>query len=78
MAVAEIAEYLKLVPALKSAPGGTLWSSYDRDADVLYVNFRKPSVADDSEMTEDDVILRYSGGDLVGLTILRASKRQVA
>lgn len=73
-----ITAFLKLVPALKSTPGGTLWSSYDREADVLYVNFRKPSVADDSEMTEDDVILRYSGGDLVGLTILRASERQVA
>ena len=28
-------------------------------ADALYVNFKKPSHADDSELTDDDVIIRY-------------------
>ena len=52
-----------------------LWVSYDREADVVYVNFKKPSHAPDSELTDDDVILRYAGDDLVGLTILHASHR---
>ena len=31
--------------------------------------------APDSEMTEDDVIVRYEGEEVVGLTVLHASKR---
>jgi uncharacterized protein YuzE len=75
MAVAAIQEYLKLVPALRQSPEGYLWSSYDREADVLYINFKKPSHATDSELTDDDVIIRYEGDDVIGLTILHASTR---
>jgi len=42
---------------------------------VLYINFKKPSHATDSELTDDDIIVRYEGGEMVGLTILHASKR---
>jgi len=75
MAVAAIEEYLKLVPALRRSPAGYLWSSYDREADVLYINFKKPSHATDSELTDDDVIIRYEGDDIIGLTVLHASTR---
>ena len=74
MALAQLMEYKKLVPALAGAPEGFLWSSYDKEADVLYVNFQKPSRATDSELTEEDVIVRYSGKKVVGVTILHASK----
>ena len=49
--------------------------SYDAEADVLYVNFKKPSDATDSELTDDDVIIRYEGEEVIGLTILHASQR---
>lgn len=75
MAVADIGEFLKLVPAVRQTPEDYLWVSYDREADVVYVNFKKPSHATDSELTDEDVILRYEGEDLVGLTILHASQR---
>jgi len=75
MAVADIREFLKLVPAVRQTPEDYLWVSYDREADVVYVNFKKPSLATDSELTDEDVILRYEGEDLVGLTILHASQR---
>jgi uncharacterized protein YuzE len=68
-------DYLKLVPAVTGSPQGYLWSSYDPEADVLYVNFKKPSHATDSELTDDDVIVRYEGEEIVGYTILNASKR---
>jgi len=35
-----------------STPHGYLWSSYDREADVLYINFKKPAMATDSELTQ--------------------------
>jgi uncharacterized protein YuzE len=75
MAQLAIDHYLKLVPAVRSAPRKYLWSSYDAEADVLYVNFKKPSHATDSELTDDDVVIRYEGDEIIGLTILHASKR---
>lgn len=75
MPVAAIQEYLKLVPLLRQSPQGYLWSSYDREADVLCINLKKPSHATDSELTDDDVIIRYEGDDVIALTILHASTR---
>jgi uncharacterized protein YuzE len=75
MAVTNIEDYLRLVPALRRAPNGFLWSSYDVEADTLYINFKKPSHATDSELTDDDVIVRYEGDEIVGITILHASER---
>jgi len=70
-----IDQYLKIIPAVKSAPQNYLWSSYDSEADVLYINFKKPSHATDSELTDEDIIIRYQEDQIVGLTILHASKR---
>jgi len=70
-----LAELLRIVPAVSHAPHRYLWSSYDADADVLYVNFKKPAHATDSKLTEDDVIIRYEGDEVIGYTILHASKR---
>ena len=74
MAIIDTQEYLKLLPVVKQAPQGSLWSSYDAEADVLYINFKEPSYAMDSELTDDDVIIRYEGDEIIGLTILHASK----
>jgi len=75
MATVTIDEYLRLAPAVRNSPHSYLWSSYDAEADVLYVNFKKPSHATDSEMTDDDVIIRYEGDEIIGITVLHASKR---
>jgi uncharacterized protein YuzE len=53
----------------------TVWASYDNEADVLYLHFKKPNHADDSEITEDEIIIRYENKVVVGLTILNASKK---
>jgi uncharacterized protein YuzE len=53
----------------------TIWATYDREADVLYLHFKKPNHADDAEMTDDDIIIRYEDKEIVGMTILNASKR---
>jgi uncharacterized protein YuzE len=75
MASVAIEEYLRLLPTVRQTGQGSLWMSYDAAADVLYVNFKKPSCATDSELTDDDVIIRYEGEEIVGLTILHASQR---
>ena len=75
MAIGSVEDYLKLIPVIQKAPGQYLWSSYDAEADVLHVNFKKPSHATDSELMEDDVIVRYEGEEVIGMTILHASTR---
>lgn len=71
----EIKKILPIVPNLLEAPFNRIWTAYDKEADVLYINFKKPSHADDSELTDDDVIVRYEKGEVIGLTILNASKK---
>ena len=75
MAVKEVEQVLKVVPDFLSIPYERVWSSYDHKADVLYINFKRPSHADDSELTDDDIVIRYEKGKIIGLTVLHASKR---
>ena len=77
MAAAEIDSIEKkaaLVPHLPDISHKKFWVDYDQEADVLYVNFKKPSNAEDSELTDDDVIVRYEKGQVMGMTFLHASK----
>ena len=75
MATPTLADFSELLNAVLRSPRKSLWSSYDEKADTLYVNFKKPSRATDSEITDDDIIIRYEGDDVIGITILHASKR---
>ena len=77
MAQLAINNFMAVMPAVRIAPEKTFWTAYDDEADVLYINFKKPSHADDSELTEDDVIIRYEHGEIVGLTFLNASQRKI-
>ena len=78
MAAAEVDRVRELVPHLLDIPHKKVWVDYDEEADVLYVNFKKPSHADDSELTDDDVIIRYEKGSMVGMTFLHAKKNIAA
>jgi uncharacterized protein YuzE len=72
MANLSYAPYLNLLEQVKQ----NFSLRYDAEGDVLYVNFAEGQVADDSELTEDDVIIRYdAGGQIIGYTILHAQKR---
>ena len=54
-----------------------MWYSYDEEADILYLNFKKPSHADDSIITEDDIITRYEKGKVVGITIININASKI-
>ena len=75
MALIDIQDFLRLVPTVANAPEKSVWLTYDAEADCLYINFRRPSYATDSEMTDEDVIVRYQEEEVIGLTVLHASKR---
>jgi uncharacterized protein YuzE len=66
---------LKTVPQLVRFPVQKMWIDYDEEADVLYLSFRRPQHATDSETREDGIIVRRRGKEIVGLTILNASTR---
>ena len=78
MAPVELKRIVDLTPELLHLPSGRMWTSYDHEADVLYINFKKPSHADDSELLENDVLVRYEQGEVVGITVLNASRRRGA
>ena len=66
---------LQAIPQLVDFPKNRFWVDYDRDADVLYISFRRPQDADDSVMTDDGILLRYRQEELVGVTVLDAAAR---
>ncbi|HLP46454.1 MAG TPA: DUF2283 domain-containing protein [Candidatus Deferrimicrobium sp.] len=70
-----IAQVLGATPYLLKFPQRKMWIDYDQEADVLYINFKRPQKATDSEMTKEGILLRYRDNELVGITILEASKR---
>ena len=47
MGTVEIKKILTVVPELLEMPYSRIWTSYDKEVDVLYINFKKPSHADD-------------------------------
>ena len=52
-----------------------VWS-YDREGDVLYINFFGLSrAATDVDITDDDIIVRCDGDEIIGVTILNARQR---
>jgi len=79
MATAEIEKTLKevyeLIPHFIKLPETKIWLDYDKEADVLYISFKRPQKSTESQMLENGILLRYKDKELVGITILEASKR---
>jgi len=70
-----VVELLESLPHLLKLPSKQIWFDFDEEADVLHVSFERPQGATDSELTEEGVLMRYRGDQLVGVTILNARKR---
>jgi uncharacterized protein YuzE len=49
--------------------------NYDPEGDVLYINFDEPMAADDSDITDEGVIVRLRDKRIVGFTVLNARER---
>ena len=76
MEAVEVRKAFNLVLELLDVPYSRIGAVYDKEANVLYRNFKNPSHADDSELTDDDLIIRYEMGAVVGITVLNASRRR--
>lgn len=58
------------------APQKHMWVDYDKEADVLYLSFRKPQRATKTIERDDDILIRKDDNEIVGITILNASSRK--
>lgn len=72
-----VKEVVEAMPHLKRLPSNHMWIDYDREADVLYVSFDRPQRATDSVLQNDNVVLRYRGKKLVGITIIGTKDSRV-
>lgn len=70
-----IDSYLALSSRLTKLHVKQVWADYDREADVLYLSFRKPQRAKKTVEMDDDVLIRTDDDEVVGITILNASSR---
>lgn len=66
---------LQSLPHLLELPSKHVSFDLDDEADVLYVSFEHPQGATESELTSDNVIIRYRDAHLVGITVLNARRR---
>jgi uncharacterized protein YuzE len=66
---------LTMASDIINLPVERMWIDYDREADVLYLSFRRPQRAKETVETDDDILIRKDGKKIVGLTILHASTR---
>lgn len=66
---------LSLTSNVIKLPLEHMWIDYDKEADVLYLSFRKPQRATKTIETNDDILIRKDGNKIVGITILNASTR---
>jgi hypothetical protein len=46
------------IQKLLEMPYERIWTSYDKEADVLYIDFKKPGHAEDSKLTDEGTIIK--------------------
>lgn len=74
--VVNLDSVMKALPHLLQLPASSFWVDYDEEADVLYVSFEKAQKADNSVLQDDDAVIHFRQGEVVGVTVLHASKRK--
>ncbi|MEB3760031.1 MAG: DUF2283 domain-containing protein [Desulfurococcales archaeon] len=70
----EYQEALNRARELKIADIEKLWIEYDKQSDILYINFGTEE-PDESIMIGDDVVVGIKDDKIVGITIFEFSKR---
>ncbi len=71
-----IGKCMAIASDMVKLPTHHVWLDYDKEADVLYMSFRKPQRATKTIETDEDILIRKDGKEIVGLTIMNASSKQ--
>ncbi len=48
---------------------------YDEEADVLYISFGPVAQASDSKILDNDIVVRYKGERIIGITVPSLKKK---
>ena len=78
MALAQVRtdSFLQLAKAIQGLERKSFWMSYDAEADVMYINFSSPpQAATDTEVTDDDIAIRYRADEIIGVTVTAVGSR---
>jgi uncharacterized protein YuzE len=68
---------LALAKQVAHFPSSNMWLDYDADADVLYISLKRPQRATETvELEKEGMLLRYRDKEIVGITVLDASRRR--
>jgi len=70
-----IGKCMAIASDMVKLPTHHIWLDYDKEADVLYMSFRKPQRATKTIETNEDILIRKDGKEIVGLTIMNASSK---
>jgi uncharacterized protein YuzE len=71
-----IAGALTLARLSPNLPASQFVLDYDAEADVLYISMKHPQKATETiDLDDKGILLRYRGKELVGITVLNASRR---
>ena len=70
-----IGKCMAIASDMVKLPTHHIWLDYDKEADVLYMSFRKPQRATKTIEKDEDILIRKDGKEIVGLTIMNASSK---
>ena len=65
-----------MVSDVLQLPTKNVWIDYDKEADVLYMSFRRPQRATKTIEVDEDILVRKDGRTIVGVTIMNASTHE--
>ncbi len=68
---------LALAKQVAQFPSSNMLLDYDAEADVLYISLKRPQRATETvELEKEGMLLRYRDKEIVGITVLDASRRR--
>ena len=74
----ELGKVYNSIPYVLALPSQHSFIDYDKQADVLYLSFEKPQNATDSELVDENIIIRKRNNKIVGMTVMNASQIKYA
>ena len=75
MAETLVEDVINAIPSILSFPISEFSVDYDQEADVLYISSQRPQKATDTEVIGNGILMRYRNDELVGVTVMEASRR---
>ena len=70
----EVKNITEAIPSILRFPAKEFYVDYDKEADVLYIGFTRPQNATDTDVTDNGILIRYRDNEIVGVTVLNASR----